>query len=141
MAAEREQRGGADVAGVRAESDGLNDVRGRADAAARDERNAAADALVAQTLVHGGERELNGNADIVTDARGRGARAAAVAVNGDDVRTAAGNAACNGGDVVHCRNFYDDGLFILRCFFERVYELAQVLDGINVVVRRGGDGV
>ena len=113
----------------------------RADAAARDERNAAADALVAQPLIHGGQRELNGNAHIVADARGRGARAAAEAVDGDDVRAAAGNAACNGGDVVHRRDLYDDGLFILRCLFERVNELAQILDGINVVMRRGGDGV
>ena len=124
MAAEREQRRGADIAGVRAEGDGLDDIGGGANTAACDERNAAADALVAQALVHGGERKLDGDADVIADARGRGARTAAVAVDGDDVRAAAGDAAGDGGDVMHRRDLHNDRLFILRRFLERIDELA-----------------
>ena len=45
-----------------------------------------ADALFAQPLIHRRQRQLNRDAHVVADAGGRGARAAAEAVDGDDVR-------------------------------------------------------
>ena len=44
-------------------------------------------------------------------------------------------------DVMDRRDLYDDGLFIFGRFLDRIYELAQILDGIDIVMRRGRDGV
>ena len=131
----------ADVAGVRAQRDGLDHVCGAADAAAHHQRNVVADALVAQPLVHRRQRQLDGDAHIVADAGGRGARAAAEAVDGDDVRAAAGDAAGDGRNVMYGRHLDDDRLLVFGGLLERIDELPQVLDGIDVVVRGGGDGV
>ena len=141
MAAEREQRAGRDVARVRAERDGLQKVGRVADGAADHDRNLVADALVAQALVNRRERQLNGDADVVADAgRGR-ARAAAVAVDADDVRARARHARGDGRDIMYGRNLDQHRLFVLGRFLERKDELAQVLDGVDVVVRGRGNGV
>ena len=56
-------------------------------------RNVVADALIAQALVDARQSKLNRDAHVIADAGGRRARAAAEAVDGDDVRAAAGDAA------------------------------------------------
>ena len=141
VAAHGQQRGGGDIAGVRAQGDGLDHIGGGADAAAHDQGHVVPDTLVPQPLIHGGQRQLHGDAHVVADAGGGGARAAAVAVDGDDVRAAAGDAAGNGGDVVDGGYLDDDGLFVLGGLLQGVDQLAQILDGVDVVVRRGRDGI
>ena len=42
---------------------------------------------------------------------------------------------------MHRRDLHNDRLFILRRFLERIDELAEIFNGIDIVVRRGGDGV
>ena len=141
MAAEREQRAGCDVAGVRSERDGFEQVGRVADRAADHDRYLVADAFIAQALVDCCERQLDRDADVVADAGRRRARAASVAVNADDVRARAGNAGRNRRDVVHGRDLDHDRLFVLGRFLEREHQLAQVLDRVNIMVRGGGDGV
>lgn len=59
MAAEGDERGGADVDGVGAESDGLDDIGAVAEAAGGDEGGAVADALLAEAAIDGGDGELD----------------------------------------------------------------------------------
>lgn len=74
------------------------------------------DALLPQPLVHGRQRQFNGDAHVVPDAGWRGAGAAPEAVDSNDVRAAPGNAAGDGRDVVD-RGYLDDHRFpVLRCF-------------------------
>ena len=70
-----------------------------------------------------------------------GARAAPKAVDGDDVRAGAGHARGDGGHVVHRRHLDDHRLFVAGSLLEGMDQLVQVLDGIDVVVGRRGDGV
>ena len=65
-----------------------------------------------QALIHARKRQLNGDAHVVPDAGGRGAGAAAEAVDGNDIRTAAGNAAGDGRHIVHRGNLDDHRLAI-----------------------------
>lgn len=84
--------------------------------ASGDQGYAAAYALVPQPLVHRCQRQLNGNTHIVPYSGGRRAGAAPKAVDGDDIRTAAGDAAGDGGDVVYRRHLDDDRFFVRRGF-------------------------
>ena len=86
MAAQCQQRRRGDIYRVRAQADGLNHVGGGTDRTAHDQADVVADALFAQPLIHCRQRQLNRDAHVVADAGGRSARAAAEAVNGDDVR-------------------------------------------------------
>ena len=87
------------------------------------------------------ECTISSDAHIIPDAGGRRARAAPEAVDGNDVRARARNARGDGRHIVYGGYFHNDGLFIMGGFLQAVDELAQVLDGIDVVVRRGADGV
>ena len=138
---EREQRRRRNRNRVRAQRDRLDHVRARTNASAHHQRNFAADPFLAQALVHARKGEFHGNAHVVPDPRRRRARAPAESVDRNDVRAAPRNAARDRRNVVHRRDFDDDGLLIPRRLFERIDELAQILDGINVVVRRGADRV
>ena len=110
MAAQGDQRGGADVHRVGAQGDGLDHVGAAADAAGGDERGPVADALLAQALVHRGEGQLDGDAHVVADDLRRRAGAAAEAVEGHDVGAGAHDAAGDGGDVVHRGDLHADRL-------------------------------
>ena len=72
---------------------------------------------------------------------GRGARRAAETVDVDDVRARAGDAAGDCGDVVHGGYLDRDRLGVFDRLLEREDELPQVLDGVDVVVRRRGKRV
>ena len=141
VTAERHERRRGDIAGVSTERNRLDDIGRRADASADDEGDIVADALLAQTLVACCEGKLDGDADIVADACRRSPRAAAEPVDGNDVRTAARDAARDGGDVVHRCDLDDDRDGVVGRFLQGVYELAQILDRVNVVMRCGGDRV
>ena len=96
---------------------------------------------MAESRIHRSQREFNRNADVIADAGGRSARAAAETVDGDDIRAGARNAGRNRRDVMHRRNLNDDRLGVPRRFLERENQLAQILDGVDIMVRRGGNGV
>ena len=130
MTAERKQRRRPDIYRVGAERHRLDDVRARTNASSRDNGHPRADSLLAQPCVHACKRKLNRDSHIVADLRGRGARSAAISVDGDDVRTAARDAARNRRDIVNGRHLDDDRLFIFRRLFERIYQLAQILNRI-----------
>ena len=112
MTAKGEKGARGDVDGVSPQGDGLDHVGAASDAAADDQRDVAADALVAQALVNARKRQLNGDAHVVPDAGGRGPRASAEAVDGDDIRAAAGDAAGDSRHVVHRGDLDDDRLLI-----------------------------
>ena len=95
MAPHGQQCRGGNVTGIRAQSNGLDYVGSGAYAASGDQGYAAAYALVPQPLVHRCQRQLN---------------------DGDDIRTAAGDAAGDGGDVVYRRHLDDDRFFVRRGF-------------------------
>ncbi len=135
VAAERHERRRADGDDVGAERDRLGHVGRGADRAGRDDRCLVADALVAQALVDDGDRDLDRDADVVADDRRRRTGAAPEAVEVDVVGTGAHDAARDGGDVVHGGDLDADRLVAGR-LLERVDELAQVLDRVDVVVRR-----
>src|SRR5699024_2669129 len=118
--------------------DRLDDVRARTHGAADEDGDVVADALFAQARVDLGERQFDGDAHVVADAGGRRARASAEAVDGDDVRPAPRDAARDRRRVVHRRDLDDDRLLVFRRLFEGIDELLQVLDGIDVVMGRGG---
>ena len=141
MTAEGQKRRRADVARVRAERDRLHEVGRRTYRARRDDGNVVAYPLFAKARIHARERKFDGNAHIVADTGGRGARAAAEPVDGDDVRPAPRDAAGDRRAVVHRRDLHDDGLFVTRRLFQRIDELAEVFDRIDVVMRRGRNGV
>ena len=138
---ERQKRRRADIAGIRAQCDRLDEVGRGADGARDHEGDVVADALLTQAGVDRGERKFDGDAHVVADAGGRRARAAAEAVQRNDVRAAARNAAGDRRDVVHGGDLDDDRLFVRRRLFQGEDELTQIFDGIDIVVRRGRDGV
>ena len=116
VAAHGDQRRRADIAGVRPQSHGLDHVGRGTDAAACDQGHLIADALLPQPLVHGRQRQLNGDTHIVADPGRRSAGAAPEAVDGNDVRAAPRNAAGDSRDVVD-RGHLDDHRFpVLRRF-------------------------
>ena len=99
------------------------------------------DTFVAQAGVHGSQGKLHGDTDVVPDHLGSGARPAAETVNGDDVCAGPGDSGSNGSDMVDRGNLDRYRLLVVGRLLEGVDELAQVLDGVDVVMRRRGDGV
>src|SRR5450756_1181647 len=140
VTAQRDERRGADGHDVRPESDRLGHVGRRADGAGRDDRGTVADALVAQPLVHDGDGDLQRDAYVVADHLRRRARAPAKAVEVHVVGTGVDDAGGDRGDVVHGRDLHSHRL-VAGGFLDRVDQLAQVLDRVDVVMRRRRDGV
>ena len=97
--------------------------------------------LITQPLIHGGKRQFNGNAHVVTDPRRRGPRSAAKPVDCNDIRATACDPAGNGGDVMDGCDFTITGFLYCVASFREKHKLSQVFYGINVMVRGGGDGV
>ena len=141
MATKRQQRRRSNVTGIRAQSQRFDHVRGTAYGPADDQRNVPPDAFIPEALINGCQRQLNGDAHVVTDAGGGSAGAAAKSVDGDNICAAACDAAGNGGNIVHRRHLYDDGLFVPRRLLQRKNELPQIFYRIDVVMRRGRDRV
>ena len=141
MAAEREQRRCCDIARVRTERYRLYNVRRRTDGAADDQRHIVADALVPQPLVHRRQSQLNRDAHMIADTGRRRTGAAAKAVDGNDIRAGARHAAGDGCNIMDRRHLHNDGLLAVGRFLERIDQLPQVFNRIDVVVRRRRDGV
>ena len=128
MTAHRDESGGRDIAGVRAEGYRLYDVGRVAYAAADDERDVVSYAFVSQPRVYRGEREFDGYAHVVAYTRRRCARAASETVYRDDVGSASRYAAGYRGDIVDGGYLYYDGLFVFCRLFEREHELTKIFD-------------
>ena len=141
MAAHCQQSRGADVACVRAERDGLEQIGGVADGAADNDRNLITDALIAQALINSSQRQLDRDADVIADAGRSCAGAAAVAVDADDVCTRAGYAGSNCCYIIYGCNLDHNRLLVFGSFLQRVNQLTQVLDGVDIMMRRRRDRV
>ena len=85
VAAQCQQRGGGDIAGIGAQSHGLYYVGCGADGTSGDERYVIPDAFVPESLIDCGQSQFQRNAHIVPDAGRRRSRSAPEAVDGDDV--------------------------------------------------------
>ena len=114
----------------------LHDVNAGAHAAVGAEHDAVAEVVHHEDLLGLGDAQFPGRARVLDRREGRGARAAVVARNQDDVGVRLGDA---GGDRAHA-GFGDEldadlgaGIDLLQV----VDELGQILDRIDVVVRRG----
>src|SRR3972149_1429843 len=59
----------------------------------------------------------------------------------DNISPCPRNAACNGGDIVYGSNLDEDRLLISRRLFDGIHKLAQVLYGIDIMMRRRRDGI
>ncbi len=96
---------------------------------------------LAEALVHGGDGDFDGDAQVVADDRRGGAGATAEAVDVDDVGAGADDAGGDGSDVVDRGDLDGDRDLVLGGLLEGVDELAEVLDGVDVVMGSGGEGV
>ena len=141
MAAHCQQSRGADVACVRAERDGLEQIGGVADGASDNDRNLITDALITQALINSSQRQLDRDADVVADAGRSCAGAAAVAVDTDDVCTRAGHAGSDCCYIIYGCNLDHNRLLIFGSLLQRVNQLTQVLDGVDIMMRRRRDRV
>ena len=141
VAAQGDERRRGDVDRVGAQRDRAHDVGGAADGAARDHAHRGAEPLLAQPVVDGGQGELDGDAHVVADALGRGTRSSAESVDRDDVGARPRDAARDGGDVVHGGDLHRHGLGVAGRLLQREDELAQILDRVDVVMRRWADRV
>lgn len=137
VASQRQQGGGADVAGVRPQRDGLDHISGGADAAAGDQGHMIAYPLLPQPLIHRGQCQFNGYAHIIPDTGGSRAGTATEAVDGDDIRAAAGDPAGDGRNVVDGCHLDDDRLLVSRRLLQGIDQLPQILNGVNIMVGRG----
>ena len=99
-----------------------------------------ADSLVPEPLIHCSQRQFNGDTHIVADA-GRRSTGTAAEANRNHIRTGTGNATGNGGNIVNGCHFHNHRLFVVCGLFQRAYQLPQILDGVNIVMWCGGDGI
>ena len=141
VAAQGDKRGACAVYGVGAQGNSAHDVGRIANGTGGHQAHAATNALVAKALVNARKRKLNGNAHVIARTGRRCTRAAAEAVDDDHVGARAGHATRDGGHVVNGGHFHRDGLGGARRFLQAENELTQVFDGIDVMVRRGANGV
>ena len=93
--------------------------------------------LLPQPLVHRGQRQFNGDAHIIPDAGGSRAGTAPEAIDGDDIRAAAGDPAGDGRNVVDGCHLDDDRLLVSRRLLQGIDQLPQILNGVNIMVGRG----
>src|SRR5699024_5790721 len=92
MTAKCKKCGCCDIACICAKGNGFDDIRCTADGTADNKRNIVADTLITQTLINRCERQFNRNTDIISNSCRSSTRAAAEAVNRDNIRAASGNA-------------------------------------------------
>ena len=97
-AAERDERGGAEVELLRAEDGGVDDIVAGAHAAIGAEHDAVAQVVEQQHLLRFGDAELPGRAGVLDRGERRGARAAVVPGDEDDIGVRLGHAGGDGAD-------------------------------------------
>ena len=145
-AAHGDERHGGKAEFLSAEQGGDDDVAAGLQLAVGLHADAAAQIVEQQDLLRFGEAEFPGQAGVLDGAERRSAGAAGVAGDEHDIGVGLGDAGGDGADA----DFRDelDGDARLRIdVLEVVDELRQILDGVDVVVRRrrdeadAGDGV
>lgn len=104
-------------------------------------RNMVADSFVTKSLIHCRQSKFYRNAHVVTDSGRCCSSAAPEPVNGNDVCTAAGDSAGNGCNIVDGCNFYNNWFFIFVSLLQRINQLPQIFNGIDIMVRCRGDGI
>ncbi len=145
-AAQRDQRRGGEAELLGAEQGGDDHVAAGLHLAVHLEADTAAQIVQHQHLLGLGEAELPGRAGVLDGAERRGAGAAVVAADQDEVGVGLGHAGGHDADAGFGDQLHRDArprVDVLQV----VDELGEVLDGVDVVVRRrrdqlhAGDGV
>src|SRR5660397_24978 len=129
-----------DRTGIGTQGYGLGHVCGAADAPRGHYGGPAANAFVPQTLVHHGNSYLYGNAHVIPNDGGRRTRAASEPVQIDDIGARTDHTGGDGSHIMDCGDLYGDRLVpggLLDC----VYQLAEILNGVDVVVRSRREGI
>ena len=134
MAPHGDQRRRGDIHRIRTQGNGLDHIRGTAERTGSHQRHGGTNALVPQPLVRSCQRQLNGNTHIVAYAGGRCAGAAAKTVDYHNIRTGTSHAGGDGRNVMYRCNLNGNGLFVIRGLLQRPDQLAQVLNGINIMM-------
>ena len=137
-AADRDQRRGGEAELLGAEQRGDDDVAAGLQLAVGLDRDAAAQVVEHQGLVRLGEPELPGQARVRDRGLRRGAGAAVVAADQHDVGMRLGDAGGDRADADLGHQLDADARLAVGVL-QVVDELGQVLDGVDVVVRRRGD--
>ena len=138
---QRDQRGGSDVNRVGAQRNRLDDVGGATNRPGRDKGNLLSNPLVAQPLVDNRQSQFDWDADVVTNASRGGAGASAKAVDNNRVRACARRSRRNRRRIVNRRNLDENRLRVVGRLFNRVNQLAQVFNRVNIVMGRGRNRV
>ena len=128
MASESQQRRRCNIARIRAERNRLYHIRCASYTSADNKRNIVSYTLISESLVNACQRKLNRNTHVISYSCRGCTRAAPESVYCDNIRTAARYAACDSGNIMNRRNLYYNRFFILCRLFERINELAQILD-------------
>jgi hypothetical protein len=137
-AAHGDEGDGAEIVLLGAEDGGVDDVEPGAQAAVGAQGDAVAQAIEHEDLLGLGDADFPGQAGVLDGAEGRGAGAAVVSGDKDDVGIGFGDAGGDGADAGLGDEFDADfgaGIDLLQV----VDELGEILDGVDVVVGRRGD--
>ena len=137
-AAQRDERGGGEAELLRAQQRPDHDVAAGLELPVDLDRDARAQVVHHQDLVGLGQAELPGDAGVLDGGERRGAGPAVVAADQHDVRVGLGDP---GGDRPHAdlgHQLHADAGVMVRVL-EVVDQLGEVLDRVDVVVRRRAD--
>ncbi len=138
LAAQRDHRCGTEAETFSAEDRGLDHVKTSLQAAIGLHPDLAAQVVAAQGLVGFGQAEFPRRAGIANGRQWRSAGAAVVAGDGDQVSVGLGHAGSDGADT-RLRHQFDRHQRLRVDLLEVEDQLRQVLDGVDVVVRRRRD--
>src|SRR5882724_10443803 len=134
-ATDGEERGRAETKLVRAENGSKDDIACKFQASVNAERETRTEARANQGVVRFAQTDFPGKPGVLDGSERRGASAAIVAANGDDVRAGLGD---SGGDDANARAgnqlYTDAGARIHSA--QVVDQLREVFNAVNIVMRR-----
>ena len=134
-AAQRDQRRGGKTKFLRAQQRGDDDVAAGLQLAVGLHGDAAAQIVQHERLMRFGQAQFPRKAGVLDAGLRRGAGAAVVAADQHHVRVRLGHAGGDGADADFGHQLHADARVVVGVF-QIVNQLRQVLDGINVVMRR-----
>src|SRR5580704_12645447 len=137
-AADGNEGRGTEAEFVRAEDGADENVAGKAEAAVHAESDAGTQAGAEQSFVRVAEADFPRQAGVLDRGERRGAGAAVVAADGDDIRPGFRDASSDYADARARNEFYTDARLRIDGA-QIVDELREVFDAVNVVVRRRGN--
>ena len=138
LAAQCNHGRGAKAEGLGTEDGGLDHVQAGLQAAIGLHPHPASQAIGAQHLLRLGQAQLPGRAGVFHAGQGRGAGAAVIAGDGDQVRIGLGDSGGDGADPGFRHQLHRDQRFRVD-LLQVIDELRQIFDGIDVVMRRRRD--